>query len=138
GVQRAYFETADGRQATILFTYPYSFSGLLDSFLLQKPSGFTLETLTQSQFLRCHYAAFSTLQVQYPAIMQMVLAGTAHAMSGVLDRLAQIQCYTAQEKFKALLTRSPHVLNLIPHKYLANYLGIDPATFSKLLAAVRL
>jgi hypothetical protein len=37
-----------------------------------------------------------------------------------------------------LLKRSPHVLRLIPHKYLASYLGIDATTFSKLLGTIRL
>jgi len=46
--------------------------------------------------------------------------------------------FTAEQKFRKLLTRSPQVLQLIPHKYLASYLGIDPATFSKLLGTVKL
>ena len=43
-----------------------------------------------------------------------------------------------EEEFKALLKKSPHVLRLIPHKYLALYLGIDATTFSKLLGSVRI
>jgi len=58
--------------------------------------------------------------------------------AGVLERQIELQCFSAEEKFKALLKRSPHVLNLIPHKYLASYLGIDATNFSKLLGTVRL
>jgi hypothetical protein len=36
------------------------------------------------------------------------------------------------------LQRSPHILQLVPHKYLANYLGIDATNFSKLLNRVRI
>ena len=62
----------------------------------------------------------------------------AEALKGVLERQIEIQCFSAEEKFKSLLKRSPHVLQIIPHKYLASYLGIDPATFSKLLGSVRI
>ncbi len=33
GVQRAYAVGEDGREATLVFTYPFSFSGVADSFL---------------------------------------------------------------------------------------------------------
>ena len=68
----------------------------------------------------------------------MAATVNVHVIDGLLTRMAELQCYTAEEKFKALLRRSPHVLNLVPHRYLANYLGIDAATFSRLLASVRI
>src|SRR6478672_11036535 len=51
GVQRGFYVGDDGREATIVFTYPVSFSGIIDSFLLQQPSRYMLETLTTSRFL---------------------------------------------------------------------------------------
>ena len=75
---------------------------------------------------------------EFPVIQRMVLQLSAVALKGVLERQIELQCFSAEEKFKTLLHRSPHLLQLIPHKYLASYLGIDPATFSKLLGSVRL
>ena len=49
GVQRAYSVSEDGREVTLIFTYPPSFSGVADSFLLQKPSKYFFETLTPSR-----------------------------------------------------------------------------------------
>jgi hypothetical protein len=59
-------------------------------------------------------------------------------LAGTLERQAELLAFTAGEKFLALMKRSPHILNLIPHKYLASYIGVDPATFSKMLGSVRL
>jgi hypothetical protein len=97
-----------------------------------------LETLTGSRFLRTSYKQVDERMRRYPNIQRMVLQMTAFAMKGVLERQIELQCFSAEEKFKSLLKRSPHVLQLIPHKYLASYLGIDPTTFSKLLGTVRL
>ena len=58
--------------------------------------------------------------------------------AGTLERQIELMIYTAEEKFKTLLTRSPHILQLVPQKYLASYLGIDATTFSKLLGTVKL
>jgi len=138
GVQRAFYVGDDQKEATIVFTYPYSFSGVADSFLTQTPSNCFFETLTASKFLRTTYRQFENLMNEYPAIQQLVLKLTAFALKGVLARQIEIQCFSAEEKFRALLKRSPHVLQIISHKYLASYLGIDPTTFSKLLGSVRL
>jgi CRP-like cAMP-binding protein len=138
GVQRAFFIGNEKQEATIVFTYPPSFSGVADSFLTQTPSKYFLETLTSSRFLRTSFAQLDQLMKEYPAIQRMVLQLSAFALKGVLERQIELQCFSAQEKFKTLLQRSPHVLQIIPHKYLASYLGIDATTFSKLLGTVRL
>ena len=138
GVQRSYFLSPSGKEATMVFTYPYSFSGVADSFLTQTPSRFYLETLTASSFLRCTHGQLSALMQQHPQLQSLVLRLTSFALKGVLERMAEQQSAGAEERFRGFLTRSPQLLHLIPHKYLASYLGIDAATFSKLLGTVRL
>lgn len=138
GVQRAFYLGDDGREATIVFTYPYSFSGVADSFLTQTPSLYHMETLTASSFLRTTHQQVNELMQRYHNFETTLRITLGFVLKGVLERQIEIQCFSAEEKFKALLRRSPHVLQLIPHKYLASYLGIDATTFSKLLGTVRL
>jgi CRP-like cAMP-binding protein len=138
GVQRSYYLDKNGEEVTIVFTYPFSFSGVADSFLTQTPSVYFFETLTASRFLRTTYKQLERLMNDHPGIQRMVLKSTAWALKGVLERQVELQSFNAEEKFRQLLTRSPQVLNLIPHKYLASYLGLDATTFSKLLGRVRL
>jgi CRP-like cAMP-binding protein len=88
--------------------------------------------------LRLSFADFVRLTDEYPLLQKWVRIGSVAALSGVLERYNELIAFTAEQKFRKLLTRSPHVLQLIPHKYLASYLGIDPATFSKLLSTVKL
>jgi CRP-like cAMP-binding protein len=138
GVQRVFYLHDNGKDATLVLTYPFSFSGIADSFLTGRPSACCLETLTASSFLRTSYAQLAELMDAYRDIERLIFKATAFAFGGVLERQIELQCYSAEEKFRALLKRSPHVLQLIPHKYLASYLGIDPTTFSKLLGSIRI
>lgn len=139
GVQRSFFIGGhDKQEATLIFTYPNSFSGVADSFLTRLPSFCFFETLTASKFLRMPYASLDLLMQQYPSIMQMVLKTTSLALHGVLKRQVELQCFSAEEKYKTLFSRSPHLLQMIPHKYLASYLGIDASTFSKLIGSVKI
>lgn len=138
GVQRAFYLADDGREATIVFTYPPSFSGVADSFLTQTPSLYFLECITASRLFRISYNEVQQLIQQYNNIQQLFFKATAFALKGALHRHAELQCFSSEEKFRTLLKRSPHLLHLVPHKYIASYLGIDATNFSKLLASVRI
>ncbi|MCB0622862.1 MAG: Crp/Fnr family transcriptional regulator [Saprospiraceae bacterium] len=138
GVQRVYYFDEFGREATIVFTYAPSFGGVLDSLLLQEPSRYYFETLTRSEFLRASALELLQLMNERPAVERMVRLGLTRTFSGVVERLVELQCYSSEEKFRSLLSRSPHILQLVPHKYLANYLGIDPTNFSKFINQLKL
>jgi len=137
-VQRAFYLKDDDKDATLVFTYAGSFSGVVDSFLLQQPSKYFLETLTQSSFLKTTFKQVEDLMIKHHNIETFIRKSLALTLAGVLERQIELQCFSAEEKFRILLKRSPHVLQMIPHKYLASYLGLDATTFSKLLGSVRI
>ncbi|MDF1697186.1 MAG: Crp/Fnr family transcriptional regulator [Saprospiraceae bacterium] len=138
GIQRIYYLDDAGKEATIVFTYEGDFGGVLDSYLLQTPSKYYYETLSKSVLLRCKKDDFDRLQLQYESIKLAIDKALYLGFSGTMARLVELQILSSEEKFKKLLQRSPHILHKIPHKYLANYIGIDPTNFSKLLNNVKL
>src|ERR1700750_3421356 len=73
GLQRAFYIGDEKNEATIVFTYPPSFSGVADSFLTQTNSKYFFETLTTSKFLRTGYKQLAELMNNYPSIQQLVL-----------------------------------------------------------------
>jgi CRP-like cAMP-binding protein len=138
GVQRVYYFDDQDREATIVFTYAPSFGGVLDSLMQQTPSRYFYETLTPSVFLKAPIAELQMLMQAHTNIGLLVRNGITHALSGIMERLVELQCFSSEERFRQLLKRSPHILQLVPHKYLANYLGIDPTNFSKLMNRVKI
>ena len=138
GVQRVYYFDEEGREATLVFTYPPSFGGVLDAMMQRQPSRYVYETLTASDFLRAPYYEIEALMESSMGIATAIRIGLVHAMAGLLERLVEVQSFSSEDKFRKLLQRSPHILQLVPHKYLANYLGIDPSNFSKLMNRIRI
>jgi CRP-like cAMP-binding protein len=137
GVQRVYY-VHGVREATLVFTYSPSFGGVFDSLMQQKPSRFFYETLSPSFFLRAPATDFLQLLEECPGIEKMVRKGITYTLAGMMERMVEWECFSAEERFRKLLQRSPHILQLVPHKYLANYIGIDPTNFSKLMNSVRI
>ncbi|WP_018343799.1 Crp/Fnr family transcriptional regulator [Cytophaga aurantiaca] len=138
GVQRVFYFDDQNREATLVFTYAPSFGGVLDSMIHESPSKYYYETLTPSTFLRASFSEIEVLSKEIIGIEILIRKGTVQALSGVLERLVEVQSFTSEERFKKLLQRSPHILQLVPHKYLASYLGIDPTNFSKLINKVKI
>lgn len=138
GTQRIFSLDDQDRESTLLFTYAPSFGGVIDSFLLQQPSCYYFETLSPSEVLVLPYDKLDALMKDRMAINQFVSRALIISLSGLLERITELQSFTSEEKFRRLLRRSPHILQIIPQKYLANYIGIDSTNFSKLMNRVKI
>jgi CRP-like cAMP-binding protein len=138
GVQRVYYIDEQEREATLVFTYFPSFGGVVDALLTEQKSKYFYETFSDSRFLQAPFQSLKQLMQEYHPIETLVRKLLSLSLAGLLERLVELQCFSSEEKFRKLLQRSPHILQLVPHKYLANYLGIDPTNFSKLINKVRI
>jgi CRP-like cAMP-binding protein len=138
GVQRVFYADEKDREATLIFTYAPSFGGVIDSMVNKTPSKYYYESLTPSRFLKIQYADIEGLAHRIPAVGGLMQKGLSISLSGLLERMVEIQCFSAEDRYLTMLKRSPHILQLVPHKYLANYLGIDPTNFSKLINRLRI
>lgn len=137
GLQKSYY-LKEGKMHVIAFTYPPSISGIPESFFTQTPSRYFLETVTESRFLRIPYQKHLELIEKHRPLETLFRKGTELLLKGVLERHYELMAFSIEERFRAFTKRSPHLLNLIPHKDLASYLRIDPTNFSRLLGSVKL
>lgn len=131
GVIRAYF-LKDGEDYNVGFSYDGDFSGVYDSFVMQKPANFCLETISDFYGIRISYDALQKLYDEHKIFErwgrlfnQMIMVGF-----GIWTR--SILADTAEERFIRLFEQSPQVFQIIPQKHLASYLGMTPETFSRM------
>jgi len=136
GIQKSYY-LHQGKPYVIAFTYPPSFSGIPESFITQTPSHYFLETISDSKFLRIPYESHQQLMQQHRSIETLVRKATEMILVGLVQRQYELMALDIQSRFTAFVQRSPHLLNMVPHKDLASYLRIDPTNFSKLLNSVK-
>lgn len=136
GVQMSYFESKL-KTHVIAFTYYPNLSAIPESFNLQKPSKYFLVCLTESEL---EYITYDDLQKIYnisPAIERLFRRFSETLHAGSINRHMELQSQSIQERYTAFCRRSPHLLQTVPHKYIASYLGIDPSNFSKLYNSVK-
>lgn len=136
GVQMSYFES-DHKTQVIAFTYPPGICAIPESFSFQAPSNYFLVSLTDSEL---EYITFEDLQKKFDQSQQverLFRRMTEFVLAGMINRHIELHAMTIEERYKAFCKRSPHLLKLVPHKFIASYLGIDPTNFSKLFNQVK-
>ena len=136
GVQMYYFESYE--KINILgFASPPNFCAIPESFFFQKPAKYYLTCLTDSE-LDC--LTFENLQALFdksPQIERLFRKLSESVIVGLINRQIELRSTSIEERFKAFCQRSPNLLQLVPNKYIASYLAIDPTNFSKLYNRVK-
>lgn len=136
GVQMSYLET-DIKSHVIAFTYSPNLCAIPESFSFQTPSKYYLTCLTDSEFDCITFDELQKLFDQSQQIERLFRRMTEALLAGMINRHIELHSLTMEERFKAFCQRSPHLLQLVPHKYIASYLSINPTNFSKLFNTVK-
>ena len=137
GIQMSSFES-DKKTHVIAFTYYPDLCAIPESFNAQQPSKCSLICLSDSEL---EYLSFDELQQLFdasPAIERLFRKMSEAILAGMINRHIELHAQTIEERFKFFCQRSPHLLQLVPHKYIASYLGIDATNFSKLFNNVKI
>lgn len=137
GVQMSAFD-AGKNPHVIAFTYPPDLCAIPESFSFQVPSKYFLTCLTDSEMEYLTYEELMILFEKSQQIERLFRRMTEFVLAGIINRHIERHSQTIEERFKTFCQRSPHLLQLVPHKYIASYVDIDPTNFSKLYNRVKL
>lgn len=137
GVQMSYFES-ENKQHVIAFTYSPGFCAIPESFLFQKPSSYSLISLTHSEMDYISFFELEEIFNQFPSIERLFRKMTEFVLAGMINRHIELKSMSIEERFRIFCQRSPHLLQLVPHKFIASYLNIDATNFSKLFNSIKI
>lgn len=137
GIQKAFY-IKDGIEYNIAFTYPFAFTCIPESFLTQKPSKYTFQCITDSQFLVISHKDFFHFVNNHHEFETLLRKTLLSTLSGIVNRYHRLLTLTIEERFIDFMHSSPQLINQINHKEIANYLKIDATNFSKLLNTVKI
>ncbi len=136
GVQRLYHEY-DGVEHCVGFSYDGSWTGVYDSFVTGRPSRFALQAVTDTTV---HFIRKAAMEEAYRTVPVMERFGRLileELLVGRATREIEQIAMSAEDRYRRLVERSPHLLQLVAQKDIASYLRMTPETFSRLRARVR-
>lgn len=137
GVQMSYYEKGS-KLYVVAFTYPPNICGIPESFMLQQAARYFLTCISDTEAYALGYSQLNSIFEQSQHIERLFRKMTETVLAGVINRHIELHALTIEERFKSFTQRSPQLLQLVPHKYIASYLGIDPTNFSKLYNSIKI
>ena len=126
-----FFILKDGNDITKYFTdMPYVFTSQ-KSFASQQPSRESIETLEDSVLWRMTYEdAYKLLKIDaWSTFVRKLIQEVQTYTEEILEAL---QTETAENRYRAMLTAQPSLVQRVPLKHLASYLGIAQQSLSRI------
>jgi CRP/FNR family transcriptional regulator, anaerobic regulatory protein len=103
----------------------------LQSFSLEIPSMFNLQALEECDLLVSSKVEFEAAVATIPAFAAFYRAKVSRAYAASNLRLVLERSKTAEERYQQLLATAPWVIERVPQRHVASFLGIKPQSLSR-------
>jgi CRP/FNR family transcriptional regulator, anaerobic regulatory protein len=136
GLVRMYY-IKDDEEVCSLFIEEKNLFHVPNSFYSRKPGYHYFETLEPSVIARIHYDKLQQLYKSYPELNFIGRVITENYFVKSEERLYLLRKQTAEERYTYLADRYPSILQRVPLKYIASYLGLTLETLSRIRNKIR-
>jgi len=118
------------------FTTDFSFEGnyITDysSFLTQQPSAAYIIALEDAEVMELHYNDMQVLYEKIPSWQKYGRLIAEFLYTKVVERAQSLLFDSPEELYIRLMKERPKVIENIPQRYIASYLGIQPESLSRI------
>lgn len=132
GIIRSYVTNADGMEITTSFYGKYDLVIEVASIFTQTPTQENVQTLSDTTLLEISYDDFQELFLNTPAIAEWGRMWMTFSLTQTKERMLNMITVTAQKRYEQLVASHPEILQNVPLKYIASYLGITDTSLSRI------
>ncbi len=131
GIARIYY-FKDGIDITESFAFENNIIARVESLFTGNPSRKAIQILEDAEVVAINSSQLFKLYDTFPEVERLFRKIFEAAYVDTVHRIEGIQFHTAEERYKALLLESPNILQRVPLKYVASYLGITQVSLSRI------
>ena len=131
GAFRSYYIDNEGKEHTVQIAIEDWFVSDFYSYITQTPATLFVEALENSIILQMTYDDIEGLCKEIHALSEYFRITTERAFAFSRKRALSNLSLTAEERFLELEQRYPNIVNRVPQKVIASYLGMTPEFMSK-------
>lgn len=132
GLLRTFVITSEGKDRTILLSKEKMRTASFNSFLKDEPSEINIVAIEPSIVLIINSNKFKVLAKEHKALAMLEKKGMQGFLTEAAERLHHFTTLTPVERYRALMINHPELLQRVPQKYLASYLGITTVSLSRI------
>ncbi|MDN5200688.1 Crp/Fnr family transcriptional regulator [Fulvivirgaceae bacterium BMA10] len=130
GCLRVFVIDAKGVENNIRFGTENWWIGDFTSFLKKEPASYFIQAIEKTEVLLINRIKWDRLFSEIPEIAFYFHIMFQNAALGQQSKIAQHISYTPEQRYQDLIEKRPELLQRVPQKYIASYLGITPEFLS--------
>lgn len=124
----------EGEEVCGKFFFENELTASFESFIQQKPSFQILETLEDSVLISFLYDDLQKLYDKYPVYYKVFMNILNYSFI-LIQKLISLYILTDPlERYLQLVEQYPEIIQRVPQKYIASFLGITPFSLSRIKA----
>jgi CRP-like cAMP-binding protein len=104
------------------------------SLLSQKPGNLFIEVLEDAEVVILSKENQEKLYLEIPKLERFFRILTENSLVANQERLMDNLSLTAEERFEKFCRKYPTLIQKVPQKHIASYIGVTPEFFSKMKA----
>ncbi|MEO0473755.1 MAG: Crp/Fnr family transcriptional regulator [Bacteroidota bacterium] len=135
GMSRSYF-VKDGNEITTWFGFQDEFITSYISFFSNVPSYESIDMMSDGVLYQIAYEQLMDKRNQSVELEKVVNYFSIQYTIQLENRLLMLQTQSAAEKYRLIMQQEPHLIQHIPSKHLASYLGISRETLSRIRSGI--
>ncbi|HLO42833.1 MAG TPA: Crp/Fnr family transcriptional regulator [Leadbetterella sp.] len=135
GLARIYYYK-DGTDITESFAFEGDIIARVESLFTGNPPQKAIQVLEETEVIAINAVLLFSLYDTHPQLERLFRLIFEAGYVETVKRIESIQFHTAEERYAALL-RKPNLLQRIPLKHIASYLGITQVSLSRIRAIQR-
>lgn len=132
GVFRSYFIDSDGKDHTVQIAMEDWFVSDFYSYTTQTPATLFVEALEDSEIFQMKYEDIEGLLKEIHGLSEYFRMTTERAFAFSRKRALANLSMSAEERYLDMLDRYPNMIQRVPQKVIASYLGISAEFLSKI------
>ena len=122
----------DGVESTGDFFFEDGWYADFESFLYGKPSLLNIEALEDCELFLVYKKDFDQLVIEYPVFNTFLREMMERTIKGLTGKGMTMSLLSPEDRYLALIKYRPKVVERVPLKYIASYLGLKPESLSRI------
>ncbi|OJJ21244.1 hypothetical protein BKI52_11810 [marine bacterium AO1-C] len=133
GMVRGYIYTQKGEEKNLFLRPEHTLTGAPDTMFEGVATKYTFEAILETHLFLFRFPQMEQLSNEMLNVAKIYIEGLKENLQTLLFRVESLVYMTPEERYEALLKRSPQFFQTAFNKHIANYLGITPVSLSRII-----
>jgi len=132
GCLRIFLIDEQGQEATRFLLFEGQMGTAFPSFIQRQTSVAAIQSIEPSELLMINHSDYQLLMDEVPGWERMTRLNLEVAYINAIERIESLITMDARQRYDILLKQNPIIVQRLPNKIVADYLGISQETLSRL------